>query len=133
MTTSSHDDDRNWEADNSTMGNVTAATCGGRRLTRTPSDHFNRLLEEACPNHAYPVRHKLKDCRLMRSFMTSWSLTWGTDLDKGPDRSGTTRFPKENAVMMVFEGCPLFGGHCKSSLGPRISTHGGWGPGGSRA
>jgi hypothetical protein len=40
-----------------------------------PIDYFKRLLEEACPNHTYRVRHKLKDCSMMRSFMTSGSLT----------------------------------------------------------
>jgi hypothetical protein len=40
-----------------------------------PTNHFKRLLEEAYPNHAYPVRHKLKDCDMMRSFMTSGTLT----------------------------------------------------------
>jgi hypothetical protein len=25
------------------------------------TNHFKRLFEEACPNHAYPIRHKLKD------------------------------------------------------------------------
>jgi hypothetical protein len=23
-------------------------------------DHFERLLEETCPNHSYPVKHKLR-------------------------------------------------------------------------
>jgi hypothetical protein len=34
-------------------------------------DHFKRRLKEAFPNHAYPVRHKLKGYGMMRSFMTS--------------------------------------------------------------
>jgi hypothetical protein len=38
-------------------------------------DYFKQLLEEAFPNHAYPVRHKLKECGMMRSFMNSGSLT----------------------------------------------------------
>jgi hypothetical protein len=62
-------------------------------------DHINRLLEEACPNHAYPIRHKLKDCGMMRSFMTSGPLTWGTELNEGLVGSDTTPFPKENAIM----------------------------------
>jgi hypothetical protein len=70
---------------------------------------------------------------MMQSFMTSGFLTWGTDLDKGPDGSGATPFPEENTVMTVFEGRPLFGGHHMSSLEPRISTRSGWGRGGSRA
>jgi hypothetical protein len=38
-TTSSHDDDRGWEAGSSGMGRVSAATHGGRPCTRMPSDH----------------------------------------------------------------------------------------------
>jgi Ni,Fe-hydrogenase III component G len=38
-------------------------------------DHIRRLLEEAYPNHVYPIRHKLKYYSMMRSFITSRSLT----------------------------------------------------------
>jgi hypothetical protein len=41
---------------------------------------------------------------MMRSFMTSGSLTWGAELDKGPNWSDATPFPKENAVMEVYRG-----------------------------
>jgi hypothetical protein len=102
-------------------------------LTRMPSDHSKRLLKEACPNHAYPIRQKLKDYGTMRSFMTSGPLTWVADPDEGPDESNATPFPEENFAMMVFEGHPLFGGRRLSNLGPRMSTRGGWGRGGSRA
>jgi hypothetical protein len=77
-----------------------------KHQVRPPMDHFKRLLEEACPNHAYPVRHKLKDCNMMRSFMTSGPLTWGAELDEGSDRSNTMPFPRENAVLTVYRGCP---------------------------
>jgi hypothetical protein len=40
-----------------------------------PTDYFEKLLEEACPNHTYVVRHKLRDCGMMRNFMASGSLT----------------------------------------------------------
>jgi hypothetical protein len=48
------------------------------------------------------VRHKLKDYGMMRSFMTSRSITWGMELDKGLKRSNTTPFPEESAAMMVY-------------------------------
>jgi hypothetical protein len=86
------------------MGHISATTRSGRRSVWTHTDNFKRLLKEACPNHAYPVRHKLKDCEIKQSFMTLGSLTWGAKPDEGPDRSGTTPFPKENTIMMVFEG-----------------------------
>jgi hypothetical protein len=38
------------------------AAHGNRRLTRPPTNHFKRLVEEACPNHAYPIKNKHKDC-----------------------------------------------------------------------
>jgi hypothetical protein len=41
---------------------------------------------------------------MMRSFMTSGSLTWGAELDKGPNWSDTALFPEENAVMEVYRG-----------------------------
>jgi hypothetical protein len=73
---------------------------------RLPTDYFKRLFEEACPNHAYPIWHKLKDCGMMRSFMTLRSLALGAELDEGLDGSDTTPFPKENAVMTIYEGPP---------------------------
>jgi hypothetical protein len=57
------------------VGHISTTTHSDKRPTRPPVDHFKRLLEKACPNHAYPIRHKLKDCSTMRSFMTSGSLT----------------------------------------------------------
>jgi hypothetical protein len=57
------------------MGCISTTTRSGRHSARTPIDYFKRLREEACPNHAYIVRHKLKDCGMMQSFMTSESLT----------------------------------------------------------
>jgi hypothetical protein len=42
--------------------------------------------------------------------MTSGSLTWGAELDEMPDGSNTTPFSEENTVMMVYGGCPCWGG-----------------------
>jgi hypothetical protein len=91
-----------------------------------PIDHFKRLLEEACPNHTYPDRNKLKDYDMIRCFMTSGSLTWGAELNEGSDGCDTMPFPKENAVTMVHRSCPLSGRHCVSSLSPRAITRCGW-------
>jgi hypothetical protein len=115
------------------MRRISIAAHNDKRPVRPPMDHFKRLLEEACPNHAYPVRHKLKDCSMMRSFMTSGPLTWGAELDKGLDRSDTMSFPEENAIMTVYGGPPPpRGRRCVSSPSPRAPTHCGWGHGGSR-
>jgi hypothetical protein len=64
--------------------------------------------------------------------MTSGSLTWGVELDRGPNKSDTIPFPEENAIMMVYEGRPLLGRRCESSLSPRAPTCYGWGHRGLR-
>jgi hypothetical protein len=99
------------------MGRISTTTRSGRCSARMPKDYFKRLLKEACPNHTYPIGHKLKDCGIMRSFMTSGSLTWGIEPDKGLDGSDVAPSPKENAVMTVFGGCPLVGRRRRSSIG----------------
>jgi hypothetical protein len=109
------------------MGCSLTTARSDKRPTRPPTDHFKRLLEEAYPNHAYPVRHKLKDCILRRSFMTSGTLTWGAEFDKGPNRSDTMSFPKKNTIMMVHWGRPPSRRHRVSNLSPRTPTHHGWG------
>ena len=32
-------------------------------------DHFNKLMESPCTNHAYPVKHLYKDCELLKRFL----------------------------------------------------------------
>jgi hypothetical protein len=109
---------------------ISTTTRSDKRSARPPMDHFKRLLEEAYPNHVYPVRNRLKDCDMMRSFMTSGSLTWGAELDEGPDGSDTTPFPKENATMTVYGGRPPSGRSRMSSLSPRAPARCGGGHGG---
>jgi hypothetical protein len=43
---------------------------------------------------------------MMRSLMTSRSLTWGVELDEDPDGRDTIPFPEENVVLMVYERHP---------------------------
>jgi hypothetical protein len=49
------------EVGGSGVRHISTATHSDKHQTRPPTDHFKMLLEEACPNHACPVRHKLKD------------------------------------------------------------------------
>jgi hypothetical protein len=77
-----HDDSHDWEAGGSGTRCMPIATHNDKHSVRPPMNHFKRLLEEACPNHTYPIKHKLKDCGMMRSFMTLRSLTWCAKLDQ---------------------------------------------------
>jgi hypothetical protein len=46
-----------------------------KHQARPLKDHFGKLLKETCLNHTYAVKHKLRDCSLMKSFMTMESLS----------------------------------------------------------
>jgi hypothetical protein len=66
---------------------------------------------------------------MMRSFMTLGTLTWGAELNKGPNRSDLTPFPKENTIMTVYGGHPLpprWGGAAclAQALGPQLAMVG---------
>jgi hypothetical protein len=42
----------------------------GNPIKPMPSkDHFERLLDKPCPHHEVPVRHSLKDCRLIKNYV----------------------------------------------------------------
>jgi hypothetical protein len=73
-------------------------------------DHFKRLLEEACPNHVYPVKHKLGDGGKIKSFIISGSLTQDMEPEEDPRGGDVMPFPREDVVMTVCDGCPLLGG-----------------------
>ena len=56
-------------------GSLMAATDRnrGRKPTEGALDHFEKLLEGPCLNHAFPVKHLYKDCALMKRFLSSGS------------------------------------------------------------
>jgi hypothetical protein len=62
-----HDDGNDKKAGGSGGGHIATISHSNKHHTRPPTDHFKRLIEEACTNHAYPVRHKLKDYGKMKS------------------------------------------------------------------
>jgi hypothetical protein len=84
----------------------------GRNVKRhawSPTDHFEGLLEEACPNRAYPIKHKLRRNDMMMNFMVLGSLTWDMEPEEDLGRRDTIPFPGEDAVVTVYDGHPLKG------------------------
>ena len=43
---------------------------GGRKPMEGTSNHFEKMLEGPCPNHAFPAKHLYKDCGLMRKYLS---------------------------------------------------------------
>jgi hypothetical protein len=94
-TTTDYNNGNNGKASSSDIGHVMTGVHSNKHQAWPPTDHFKRLLEEACPNHAYPIRHKLKDCDMMKSFMISGSCTLGTRLNEDPSGSNAMPFPRK--------------------------------------
>jgi hypothetical protein len=91
------------------------------------TDHFKKLLEETCPNHAYLIRHKLRDCGMMKSFMTSGSLSWGMEVNEISDEGDTMPFHEEDAVMMIYDRHPSPGMRHASNPSLGTPARDGWG------
>jgi hypothetical protein len=76
-------------------------------------DHFEKLLDALCPHHEVPVKHTLRECRLMKNYVKSTLKPKTADQSnkKGPSHDNDdglgTVFPGEDgAVHMIFRGSP---------------------------
>jgi hypothetical protein len=69
------DGGNNKEACGSDVARIMIVVGSSECQARPHTCHFEILLEEAFPNHAYPVKRKLRDCGMMKNFMVSGSLT----------------------------------------------------------
>jgi hypothetical protein len=75
------------------MEYVAAAERSVKCKAQSPIDNFEKLVEAACLDHAYPIKHKLKNCDMVRNFMTSRSLTRGKEPEEDQGRKGMTPPP----------------------------------------
>jgi hypothetical protein len=55
-------------------------------------EHFERLLDAPCPHHEVPVKHTLRECRLMKNYVNDTLEPRGVDHPKkgGPSPTTTT-------------------------------------------
>jgi hypothetical protein len=75
--------------------------------------HFEKLLDAPCPHHEVPIKHTLRECRLMKNYVKSTLKPKTTDQpDKqGPshdndDGVGAMFTGEDGAVHMIFGGSP---------------------------
>jgi hypothetical protein len=85
-----------------------AADRTGKRLGN--ADQFKQLLEKPCTNHSYLVKHKLKDCELLKHMLGQPSKCKGVDRDKevpkdqgAPPKDGSG-FLDPDGYLMIFGG-----------------------------
>jgi hypothetical protein len=57
-----------------------------------------------CPNHAYPIRHELKECSMMKNYMTIGAFTKGKNPEGDLAGKTATPFTEEKAVMSNYGG-----------------------------
>jgi hypothetical protein len=75
-----------------------------KRQARLPTNNFVKLLEATCPNHTYPVRHKLNECTMMKNYMTTGTFAKGKKLEGDSMGKVAAPFPEEKAVMSIYSG-----------------------------
>jgi hypothetical protein len=61
-TAAATDSSNNNQAGSSGVACAMAIAGSGKHRAQHPTDHFEKVLEETCSNHAYPIKHKLRDC-----------------------------------------------------------------------
>ena len=76
--------------------------------TEGTPDHFEKLLEGPCPNHAFPIKHLYKDYVLMKQFLFGGSNKGEhreepkLAVDDAEGKNG--RFPTLDGCLMIFGG-----------------------------
>jgi hypothetical protein len=84
----------------------------GNPTKPTPySDHLERLHDVPCPHHEVPVKHSLKDYRLIKNYVNGTLKPRTADQPKkgGPppendDGAGAMYLGEDSAVHMIFVG-----------------------------
>jgi hypothetical protein len=61
------------------------------RQAQQLNEHFKKLLEAGCLNHAYLIKHKLKEFTMMKTFMTSGAVPMGKKPEGDPRGGGGLR------------------------------------------
>jgi len=85
---------------------------GGQKPVEGTPNHFEKLLEGPCPNHAFPVKHLLKDCSLMWRFLSGGSNKVGHGKDLAPTVDDAEEkddgFSTPNGCLMIFGGSEAY-------------------------
>ena len=90
---------------------VVAERKAAKPKNNPPRVHFEKLLDAPCTHHEGPINHALKDCNLMKKFLTR-TLKRAPEVPKKPEEDqnnndGDAGYPREDgAVMMIFGGSP---------------------------
>ena len=85
---------------------------GGWKPVEGTPNHFEKMLEGPCPNHAFPAKHLYKECGVMRKYL-SGGLNKG---EQGKEPAPSTddveekddTFLTPNGALMIFGGSATY-------------------------
>ena len=85
---------------------------GGWKPTEGTPNHFEKMLEGPCPNHAFPAKHLYKDCGLMRKYLSGGLNKGEQGKEPAPiaddAKEKDNAFPTPNDALMIFGGSTAF-------------------------
>ncbi|XP_066392689.1 uncharacterized protein [Miscanthus floridulus] len=92
---------------------MAATDCkGGQRPAKGAPDHFEKLLEGPCSNHAFHVKHLYKDCALMKQFLSDGANKGEPRRDPKPTVDDADRkddgLSTLDGCLMIFEGSTAY-------------------------
>ena len=90
---------------------------GGQKPMEGTLNHFKKMLEGPCPNHAFPTKHLYKDCGLMRKYLFG-GLNKG-EQGKEPVPAIDDAFPTPTAALMIFGGSTAYDSKCRQKVARR--------------
>ena len=82
----------------------------GKQPQQGLPDHFNKLMDSPCTNHAYPIKHLYKDCELLKRFLQQTGGPKEGDSKEAAAKKGGTigkdrdMFPDPEECIMIFGG-----------------------------
>ena len=93
---------------------------GGRKPTEGTNNHFEKLLEGPCLNHAFLVKHVYKEYVLMKRFLSRGSNKGEHRKEPKPtadDAEGKdSEFSALDGCLMVFEGSAAYDSKCHQKV-----------------
>jgi hypothetical protein len=83
---------------------ATRVTTTRRPMTLMKSTSLPRSMTSSARRGSLPVRHNLKECSMMKNYMTTGALTKGKKPEDDAAQKATASFPGEKAVMSIYGG-----------------------------
>ena len=85
---------------------------GGQKPTEGTLNHFEKMLEGPCPNHAFPAKHLYKECGLMRKYFARGLNKEEQGKEPIPTTDDTKEkddtFPTTTGALMIFRGSTTY-------------------------